>query len=75
MAMFRSRIENCRKPSFHNGLRPAYLETERAGFDPAPIRKLLRVLYLQLKASDFKELSRLVDVLKLHGFLLSYDAP
>jgi hypothetical protein len=35
---------------------------------------LLCNLYLHLKAGEFKDLARLVDVLKLHGFLPSFDA-
>jgi hypothetical protein len=30
--------------------------------------------FLQLKAADFKDLPRLVDVLMLHGFLPSFEA-
>jgi hypothetical protein len=48
--------------------------TERPGFDCAEIRKVLSALYLRLISSDGKDLARLVDVLKLHGFLPSYDA-
>jgi hypothetical protein len=44
------------------------------GFDLAQIHNLLLNLFLQLKAGDFKDLPRLVDVLKLHGFLPSLDA-
>jgi hypothetical protein len=51
----------------------AAAETERGRFDSATIRNLLSALYLRLIASDFKELGRLVDVLKLHGFLPSFD--
>jgi hypothetical protein len=48
--------------------------TERPGFDNAEIRKVLSALYLRLISSDCKDLARLVDVLKLHGFLPSFDA-
>jgi hypothetical protein len=48
--------------------------TERAGLIQPEIRNLLTQLYLHLKASDLKDLARLVDVLKLHGFLPSFDA-
>jgi hypothetical protein len=40
----------------------------------AQIHNLLLNLYLHLKAGNFKDLARLVDVLKLHGFLPSFDA-
>jgi hypothetical protein len=49
-------------------------ETERGGVESAQIHNLLLNLYLHLKAGDFKDLARLVDVLKLHGFLPSFDA-
>jgi hypothetical protein len=29
---------------------------------------------LHLKTGEFKDFARLVDVLRLHGFLLSFDA-
>jgi hypothetical protein len=48
---------------------------ERPGFDIAEIRNVLSALYLQLISSDGKDLARLADVLKLHDFLPSYDAP
>jgi hypothetical protein len=47
---------------------------ERRGVETAQIRNLLLNLYLHLKAGDFKDLARLVDVLSLHGFLPSFDA-
>jgi hypothetical protein len=47
---------------------------EKPGFDLARIRNLLQNLCLRLKAGDFKDLARLEDVLKLHGFLPSLDA-
>jgi hypothetical protein len=49
------------------------LATERGGVETAQIHNLLLTLYLHLKAGDFKDLARLVDVLKLHGFLPSFD--
>jgi hypothetical protein len=47
--------------------------TERGRVESAQTHKLLLSLYLHLKASDFKDLARLVDVLNLHGFLPSFD--
>ncbi len=47
---------------------------EKAGFDLPGFCKLCKSPYLQLKSSDDKELERLVDLLFLHGFLLSRDA-
>ena len=47
---------------------------ERPGFDLTRIRNLLQNLCLSLNAGDFKDLARLEDVLKLHGFLPSIDA-
>ncbi len=44
------------------------------GVETAQLRNLLLDLYLHLKGTDFKDLARLVDVLKLHGFLPSFDA-
>lgn len=38
------------------------------------IYNLLISLYLRLKAGDHKDLDRLIDLLKLHGFLPSFDA-
>ena len=38
------------------------------------IHNLLHNLYLHLKANNFKDLARLVDVLRLHGFLPYFDA-
>jgi hypothetical protein len=55
---------------FFSGL----IETERGRVETAQIHNLLSKLYLHLKAGDFKDLARLVDVLKLHGFLPSFDA-
>jgi hypothetical protein len=40
----------------------------------AQIHNLLLKLYLHLKAGDFKDLARLVDVLSLHGFFTIFDA-
>jgi len=45
--------------------------TERGGFDQALFCKICRQLCLRLKSSDDRELSRLIDVLFLHGFLPS----
>jgi hypothetical protein len=50
------------------------LEADRPGFDVAKIRNLFLDLYLHLKAGDFRDLPRLIDVLKLHGFLPFFDA-
>jgi hypothetical protein len=47
-----------------HALQPA----ERAGVDMTQIRNLLVCLYFQLKASEFNDLARLEDVLKLHDF-------
>jgi hypothetical protein len=47
--------------------------TERGRVETAQIHNLLLNLYLRLKARDFKDLARLVDVLSLHGFLPSFD--
>jgi hypothetical protein len=48
---------------------------ERGGrVETAQIHNLLLKLYLRLKAGDLKDLARLEDVLKLHGFLSSFDA-
>ena len=49
-------------------------KTERGRVETAQIHNLLSHLYLHLKAGNFKDLARLVDVLKLHGFLPSFDA-
>ncbi|MGA2439499.1 MAG: hypothetical protein ABSH08_00950 [Tepidisphaeraceae bacterium] len=48
-------------------------KAERGRVETAQIHNLLLTLYLHLKAGDFKDLARLVDVLKLHGFLPSFD--
>jgi len=48
--------------------------TERGGFEVIRLRNLLLKLYLHLKAGEFRDLWRLNDVLKLHGFLPSFDA-
>jgi len=48
--------------------------TERGRVELAQIHNLLLHLYLHLKAGNYKDLARLVDVLKLHGFLPSFDA-
>jgi len=48
--------------------------TERGRVETAQIHNLLLHLYLHLKAANFKDLARLVDVLSLHGFLPSFDA-
>ena len=47
---------------------------ERGRVETAQIHNLLLHLYLHLKAANFKDLARLVDVLSLHGFLPSFDA-
>jgi hypothetical protein len=52
----------------------ALRKTERGRFETAQIHNLLLKLYLHLKARDFKDLARLVDVLNLHDFLPSFDA-
>jgi len=44
------------------------------GIDLARFCKLCKELGLRVKSTDGKEFSRLVDVLFLHGFLLSRDA-
>ena len=49
-------------------------KTERGRVETAQIHNLLLNLYLHLKAGNFKDLARLVDVLNLHGFLPSFDA-
>jgi hypothetical protein len=49
-------------------------EAETGRVELAQSHNLLCKLYLHLKAGDFKDLARLVDVLKLHGFLPSFDA-
>lgn len=49
-------------------------EAERGRFDIARIHNLLTNMLLRLKAGEFKDLPRLVDVLRLHGFLPSFDA-
>jgi hypothetical protein len=38
----------------------------------AQIRNLLLNLFLQLKAGEFKDLPRLINVLKLHGFFIIF---
>jgi hypothetical protein len=58
--------------AFRIGIR---ITTERPGFDITQIHKLFLNLILGLKASEFKDLARLEDVLKLHGFLPSFGAP
>jgi hypothetical protein len=50
------------------------LLTEREGFDRPEIRNLLIKLYLRIKSCNERDLARLEDVLKLHGFLPSRDA-
>jgi len=47
--------------------------TERGGVEMAQIHNLLLNLYLHLRTGSFKDLARLADVLKLHGFLPSFD--
>jgi hypothetical protein len=47
---------------------------EKGRAETAQIHNLLSNLYLHLKAGNFKDLARLVDVLKLHGFLPSFGA-
>lgn len=51
----------------------ARLVTEREGVDRDGIRKVLTILYLRLSRENKNDLACLVDVLKLHGFLLSFD--
>jgi hypothetical protein len=46
----------------------------RARFETAQIRNLLLHLHLHLKAGNANDLARLIDVLKLHGYLPSFDA-
>ena len=44
------------------------------GLEPGRFCKLCKEVSLRVKSADDKEFSRLVDVLFLHGFLLSRDA-
>jgi hypothetical protein len=46
---------------------------ERAGFNLPSFCKVLNNLILQLNSNDSKDLNSLVDLLFLHGFLLSCD--
>jgi hypothetical protein len=50
------------------------VKAERGRVDPALITNLLKTLALRLNAGTDNDLARLVDVLKLHGFLPSFDA-
>ena len=54
--------------------KPPSEKTEKGRFETVQLHNLLQHLYLHLKAGNFKDLARLVDVLKLHGFLPSFDA-
>jgi hypothetical protein len=47
---------------------------ERGRVDRAKICKVLHALTLRLNAGNDNDLARLVDVLKLHGFLPYFDA-
>jgi hypothetical protein len=47
---------------------------ERVGLNQAVLANLCRHLWLRVNSNNDKEFRRLVDVLFLHGFLLSRDA-
>jgi hypothetical protein len=51
----------------------AKCEKKRGRVESAQTRNLLCRLYLHLTASDFKDLERLADVVKLNGFLRSFE--
>jgi hypothetical protein len=53
---------------------PAVFYALKGGVETAQTRNLLLNLYLHLKAGNFKDLARLVDVLSLHCFLPSFNA-
>jgi hypothetical protein len=48
--------------------------TEQGGFERIEIANMLKELCLRLNANNGSDLARLVDVLKLHGFLPSCDS-